>query len=225
MRPTDLVNAAMSQPPIKRLALPPKSGGLGWSEGNIREQLNDHVASVVQEVVLAHPWDFALKTDDSMTSTASTADYELAGTSNDCLDIYTLKYDDTYLVKKTIAALRDLTSRRTITAVTYWTIDERNSGLPTVKITGTPAESGKTIEYRYWRNDVKLAECPIALDYLLQVTLAKRLIATYQGVWQSALVNAVSAYERPDVDPHLTVMDTEITRANAHRATLHGWGG
>lgn len=225
MKSTDLVNAAMSQPPIKQLALPPKDGGLGWSERDIRKQLDSHVASVVQEVVLAHPWDFALKTDDSVTSTANEADYELAGTSNDCLDIYTLKYDDTYLVKKTIAALRDLTSRRTITAVTYWTIDERNSGLPTIKITGTPAESGKTIEYRYWRKDVRLAECPVALDYLLQVTLAKRLIATYRDACRAALVEAASAYERPDVDPNLTVMDREITRANTHRATLHGWGG
>jgi hypothetical protein len=215
----------MSQPPIKRLALPPKDGGLGWSERDIRKQLGDEVASVIQEVVLAHTWDFAMKIDSSVTSTVSVADYELAGTKNDCLDIYTLKYDDDYLVKKTLAALRDITSRRTITAVTYWTIIERNSGLPTVKITGTPGETGKTIKYRYWRNDVKLAECPVALDYLLQVTLAKRLVASYQKVWESALVNAVSAYERPGVDPNITVMDKEVTNGNTRRAKLHGWGG
>ena len=218
-----LVNSAMSQPPIKRLALPPEKGGLGWDEAQIRTQLNSEVNSVVQEVALAHPWDFVMKTTDNVTSVANTEDYELAGTKNDCLDIYTLKYGGTKLTHKTIAALEDILSRGAVNSILYWTTVERNSSLPTVRITGVPAQGGKTIEYRYWRKDVALREMPVALDYLLQVTLSKRLVASYQPLWGSALVNAISAYERPDIDPNITVMDKQIVAANNRYATLHGW--
>ncbi|KKM24832.1 hypothetical protein LCGC14_1601170 [marine sediment metagenome] len=223
MDPKSLVNSAMSQPPIKRLALPPEKGGLGWDEADIREELGSHVASVVQEVALAHPWDFALKTADNVTSVANTEDYELPGTSTDCLDIYTLKYAGTKLTHKTIAALEDILSRGVVNTILYWTTVERNSGLPTIRITGVPAEGGKTIEYRYWRKDVGLGEIPVALDYLLQVTLAKRLAASYQPLWQTALVNAISAYERPGIDPNITVMDKQIVAANNRYVGLHGW--
>lgn len=221
----DLVSSAMSRPPIKQLALPPKDGGLGWAENKIRKQLDSEVVSVVQEVALAHPWDFALKIDDTVDSVVNVSDYTLTGTSNDCLQVYMLDYDDSPLVKKTISVLRDYLTRHTPSTILYWTVVKRESGFPVVQITGTPGNSGKEIKYTYWRNDVKLSECPVALDNFLQVALARRLNGVSQRTYQSALVEAVSAYERSDVDPNITVGDKEITAANVRRSNLFGWGG
>ncbi len=226
MTQEELVDAAMSQPRIKRLALPPKKGGLGWPESQIRSQLDSQVASAVQEVVLAHSWDFALKSDSTgVTSVASTADYELPGTSKDCLDIYILKYDGNKLVKKNEVSLEDILSRRTISSIRYWTPIGRNSGLLTVKITGTPSEGGKAIAYRYWRDNVTLADCPVALDYLLHVSLAKRLIPEYQELFEAVLPKAIQAYERPEVDPNIDTGDPAIMAGNNRRAGLFGWSG
>ncbi len=225
MNAKSLVNSAMSQPAIKRLALPPKDGGLGWAAAAIRTHLGAQVGSVVQEVVLSHTWDFAMKTDDTVTSQAGVEDYDLFGTSTDCLQVYLVDYAEGQLMNKTIAVLRDIISRRTVSAVSYWTVIRRESGLPVVRLTGTPPDGGKAIEYMYWRNDVKLAECPVALDNLLQVALAKRLIKNYQQPFQAALSEAIRAYEQPNVDPNITVMDKTISAQNARRSTMHGWGG
>ena len=225
MRIDRLVNMAMSQPLIKQLALLPRDGGLDWSESNIRKLLDAEASSAIQEVILMHPWDFAMTTTDNVVSTAGTSDYELAGSSNNCLDVYTLTYAGSRLIKKTVSALADLVGRRTIVATSYWTPWARKSGLMTVRITGTPTDSGKTFEYRYWRNDVNLGECPVGLDYLLQVTLAKRLAPSYQQAVDTALVNAIEAYERPGIDPDNTVLDVAVTSANNRRAQMHGWGG
>jgi hypothetical protein len=219
----DLVSAAMSRPAIKRLALPTDDGGLNWAENKIRKQLDAEVKSVVQEVVLANAWDFAMKTD-SRTSVASTKDYTLNGSSDDALQIYSVDYAGSPIVKKTLAALRDIVSRRTIVSVSYWTVVSRSSGFPVVRLTGTPTEA-KTIDYMYWRKDVKLSELPVALDNLLQVALTKRLAPSYENIYPAALASAIAAYERPGADPDTTVMDTAITSANNRRANLHGWGG
>ena len=225
----DVVESTLGMARIRALAQPPDKGGLGLSIDDLRESLTQYDRSVIDEVALAYEWDFALKSATvSGGSVANTKDYAFPGTDTDALSIARVYYNgsDTPLSKITKAALDDLLKQQSVSSIKYWTPARRNSDKEiVVTLTATPATSGEEIEYWYWRNNVDISEFPGILSYMLQLCLAKRVLADMSGDYEDAKARAIASYDRGSTDPDITVLDGEITRQNIARAALHGWSG
>lgn len=215
-----LIDAVMAKPPIAGLMQKVANGGLGWSESTLKGKLSGYIPNVVQEVALAHGWDFAL---DSATTTtvADQAGYDLSGDSDNAEKIYNIRVGTNLLIRKTPAAMDEISSRRTISTVTYWIPAGRTGTVPRVELVDTPSSTGDTITYRYWRSNVALSEFSSVFAHLLAVALTKRLIGSFEGLYDKTLAEAIRAYTGSQTTADTGGLDPEILRRNQERAARH----
>ena len=220
MTDSDLIAAVKAKPEIANLMRPVENGGFGWQESKLTTHLSSFIPGVVSEVSMAHGWDFSLS-ETTSTTVADQGVYTLGGANKDAAGIYNIRIGTTLLRRITPNAMDEIQSRRTVTLVSYWQPAGRAGTLPKVELVAAPSDSGDTIDYRYWRNNVSLDQFPTGLYHLLEVALAKRLIASYEGLYDKVLSEAVSAYRGPQTGADTSGLDSEILRRNNERNNMH----
>jgi len=226
MTPTELVQAVVALPAIRRLALPTDKGGLGITVEELENRLKAQVPSVVLEVGGAHEWDFAMK-ETSTTTTADTSTYTLKGDDNNAYQIASVRYGTAkmLLTKKTKSVMDDLETRYTISDVAFWVPAGKEDRFPKVRIVATPSETGTLITYDFWRNDIQLNDFTSDFDWFLTISLARRLLPDISlGLYTAALVDTIKRYDKGGADTDIAKMAPHIVNQNNARSKMYGYG-
>lgn len=222
-----LKDAVRTMTDIIPLVRPVVEGGLGLNLAEIQASLDIQAPMAVSAVVTAHPWPFCMR-ESSFTTTKDEAYYELRGESRDCRQVYALYYgdDEEPMDRMDQEAIDNINTDREIVSVHYWTLVARdNSQFPRVRLWKTPDATGDTVAYRYWRNDVNIEEFPTDFDYLLQLSLARRLNNSLDRKYKAELMNVARMWQRARKGPNPVRQDPHIERANRRRASLYTWKG
>lgn len=225
MTTDQLVKVVAAMPQLRQLMLSQTSGGLGLTLPGLESMLKSHASSAIMVAATAYEWDFSTRTAENVDTVAATAEYVLPGLTTDCLQVIAVTYgdDETPIDFITQYALRDKLKYLTLEVMMYWTPERRDSQrLPIIRIVDTPTAAFE-LQYRYYRNDVKVGEFPDSLAPLLIAALVRSVLPTTANMsaYRTALAEAIGSIERGTGNVHEAVMDTNMRNRNIERAARH----
>ena len=219
-----LQDSVIAIPAVRYLMLPTDKGGSGYKRAVLEDDILQRMKDAITEVVMAYPWDFAIK-QTTFNTVVNQASYTLTGLKDDCLVLYYLENTATgkQIISKTIASMNEIRNdNSSIEAGKYWIPDGRDGEFPKAKIVDTP-DSVDSITYQYWRNDIDITELAPNFDALLIECLAKRFASSRTAEYDRQLVEIMKNYERPNNKVSVAVLDSQVELNYLKYRTLNGW--
>ena len=198
--------------------------GLELSANDKKKSVESIFPLALDEVTMAYDWDFTLDVATELT-VASQADYVLEGNSNDCRDIINIKYDGDLMDKMGQVAYDEFMLNRTHTSIDTWIPKGRKNGFPQVTIASTPLTADVSLEYRYRRKNITLADFPDEFDYVIISAVLKHLIPSYTAQYNYDLKTMIDRHEYGGGESNQIKQDPRVVRDNNRRAKLYGYGG
>lgn len=180
---------------------------------------------VVDEIVTAHDFDFALNTY-SLTWPA-TAEQTLTGEDNDLRDIVAIRYgsdNDVLQRMRLLDALDFLQNGGSIGSVAAWyQSGTDNAGMPKVTLIDTPTTSA-TVRVTYRKKDLTIRHIPDEFGYVLVEGILSTLYPARRRLFERALRKMIyrhkvggKDYMQVSADPHIVGMNQDV-------ADLYGTG-
>ncbi len=190
-----------------------------------KQVIPSYVDLVIEKVVMAYDWDFAMDEYSSVTSVSGTADYTLTGKNNSLRDIVSIRYGTkkTVLSKmRTLDADSALQGNPSLSGVTSYYQALRNAqGFPIVTLVATPASTGDTLFVRYRVKSVPLDRFPSEFDYVIAMGVLAWVNPEYMGLFERALKGMVKRYSLGGKDYQPVSYDPHIMRTNRKKAALN----
>ena len=195
---------------------------------NFREIARRQIDAAIAKAVTAST-EFVFATNRvTHTFTNTTVLVELRGKASDARDVYTIlwgssskllyKYDD---YEKDVSF-----SGSSITGTPRGWVRRENAGtgFPQVEILGA-VKSGDTMQYKYLKNQITLADWPIAWDFVLVDQVLKRLNRPmFTTTAKESLNRMIDFYEAPKRGGHVALIDGVSGSANYKTNTVRNVG-
>lgn len=184
-----------------------------------------YVDLVIEKIVMAYDWDFAMDEYSSVTSVSGTADYTLTGKNNSLRDIVSIRYGTkkTVLSKmRTLDADEALQGNPSLPDVSSWYQALRNAqGFPIVTLVATPASTGDVLRVRYRVKSISLDRFPSEFDYVIALGVMAWVHPDYMGLFNRALKGMVKRYSLGGKDYQPVSFDPHIMGTNRKKASLN----
>lgn len=164
------------------------------------KQVDRYLDLVISEASLDYPYDFAMDTADK-TTVADQEEYECKGNTNDCRQVYNVRYstdgvDWELLTKKRPEDMDSyITDYGSPSDVSYWVPTDRSSKFPTIRIVDAPENADETLRYRYWRNNITFDQWPADFLFVLYDGVLSKFNRNLRGDYERSRIRMVSGYE------------------------------
>ena len=195
----------------------------------ITKSIDTYAPEVVREVATRYDWSFVLETHDHTDGTvASQADYTLLGKHDNARDIINIRYgDNLVLLDERTPERQDewQTQRAALSDVWIWIPNGREGKSPKITLYGTPSTAGKTLRYRYRRDNVTLQEWPQDFEFVIVSGVASKLFPNRRSIFEADIQIMVDRYESSGGEDDPAIQDPRIISANNRRALKYGYGG
>lgn len=196
-----------------------------------RRLIDGFINMAVDEIVMAHDWDFAMGVEDE-TTVADQALYTLKGDSvhEDCRQIFSIRYgsgtnDDGYnLLEKIEPGDLDRKLHATsVSGVTYWMPEGRVNDFPQIKLVEPEDDADHTMRYRYWRRGITFEMLPEGFDWLVFDGVKFYLSLIPWDLWTERKRQMINSYKRPGNEDRVVMNDINTVQRNRHRAEKYGY--
>ena len=227
MKINDVVKVISAMPEARKI------GDEGFWAATVPALLNQ----VLDEIVAAHDFNFALKVYSTVVTIANEPNYEISGTNHDLRDIMSIRFGTN---KKILGRWRPLdidnlvsdVSGSTFGSVAAWSEFElSNGGYPIITLYDTPTTAGDALHVRYRLKDVPIERFPDAFGFVIArgvlAWLGDSEISAHQtriGVYREALDEMISRYRTGGKDINLAQVDPVIVAGHAQRSKLNQVG-
>jgi hypothetical protein len=183
----------------------------------------------VNDVVLAHNWDFAM--DSTFQAlTVGTGTVRLEGKNQDCMGIYSLAWgsgtdESTYVPidRRNPGEVTDWLSRHTPAECEIWIPQRPDELLPVVKLFATPATAGQSLFYQYWVKGLKYEDLPEQFESVLKARCRYQVFPASWRDYDFELRQLIARYMPPGVDDDPAPLPPETIVDNRRRAGLYGY--
>jgi hypothetical protein len=105
-----------------------------------------------------------------------------------------------------------------------WYESHRDHGYPAVTIINTPTESGETLDIRYRKSGIKLADLPDEFGYVVALGVLGWIEPGYWPLFRRELKEMVRRHSVGGKDVHRAAIDPHIAATNALITDLQGGG-
>lgn len=224
----ELVDQMMGDPTVKAMGRIFRADGSftdSLSGSDKRDAVRNAIPLIVDDVILSHDWNFAMKTEVvSGGSVINQPTYTL-DEDQDIMALYSVAYNGVPLDKKSHAEIEDIKKTSTIVAVAFWTLDGVDNQKPIIRLHKTPDVAGKVIDYRYWVRvsfDVLPREFTLTIKEGVRSQFDARRRVVYLDM-RGELIGKHATKGKADDRP--ARQDPDISARNRGIGRRYGWGG